>query len=205
MPLDSGSFYIVDCETTGLTAAVDQLVAVAAVALHLSASGSTGQMPQLQPLLHTLVNPGRSIPAEATAIHGITDEAVVGAPTPLQAATAVFNLAKNRIWVGHNLAFDMSFLSAITGQEIPKARWLDTMLLSSVIWPTGEFRHNLPAVAHRLGVPPWQHHNALADAIATAQVLHQQLPLIVALGITTLFEAQQAMLASPFAHKRRQR
>ena len=57
-----------DTETTGLGPA-DQVVEIAV----LDAEGAV--------VFHSLVKPTVPIPAEATAIHGIRDEDVAGAPT----------------------------------------------------------------------------------------------------------------------------
>lgn len=61
-----------DLETTGVETDQDRIVEIALCA----EDGST--MPAI--LLHTLVNPGRPIPPEATEVHGITDEMVREAP-----------------------------------------------------------------------------------------------------------------------------
>ncbi|MET9294851.1 3'-5' exonuclease [Streptomyces sp. NPDC003077] len=62
------AYAIVDTETTGLTA-TSRIVEIAVT----TASGKV--------LLNTLVNPGEPIPAEATALHGITDAMVADAPS----------------------------------------------------------------------------------------------------------------------------
>jgi hypothetical protein len=65
---DPEGFAIVDSETTGLhsTARIVELAVT-------TAAGTV--------LLNSLLNPGEPIPSEATAIHGITDAMVTGAPT----------------------------------------------------------------------------------------------------------------------------
>ncbi|MFF8919026.1 3'-5' exonuclease [Streptomyces sp. NPDC015032] len=66
---DPDAYAILDTETTGLTA-TSRIVEIAIT----TAAGEV--------LLNTLLNPGEPIPAEATAIHGITDAMVEeGAPT----------------------------------------------------------------------------------------------------------------------------
>ena len=74
MPIDAllgVGFVAIDLETTGLDARRDVVVAIAAVPFE-DGRPRDG--------LVTLVNPGRSIPPASTAIHGIDDAAVVGAP-----------------------------------------------------------------------------------------------------------------------------
>ena len=63
-------------------------------------------------LLDTLVNPGRSIPAESTAVHGITNADVRNAPTWAQIERKVIAFLTGCELVGHNIAFDLRFLGA---------------------------------------------------------------------------------------------
>ena len=66
------AYTVFDCETTGTTPELDEIVSLAAVRLD-TAGVETARYA-------SLVRPSRSIPAEATAVHGITDEDVVTAP-----------------------------------------------------------------------------------------------------------------------------
>ena len=52
--------------------------------------------------------------------------------------------------------------------------------------------HRLEAIAGRLDVPVLGRHTALGDAMLTAQVFQQQLPLLAAMGIDTLGQARAA-------------
>ena len=73
MALLSGQrLLVVDTETTGLDPAGGHvLVEVATVTIDDAAIGETWS---------SLIQPGRSIPAEAAAVHGITDTLVADAP-----------------------------------------------------------------------------------------------------------------------------
>jgi DNA polymerase-3 subunit epsilon len=63
----------------------------------------------------TLIDPGRAIPATSTQFHGITDAMVVGAPSPSAAVEAFGAYAADSLLVGHQLAFDLGFLSGVGG------------------------------------------------------------------------------------------
>ena len=66
------AYAVFDCETTGTIPGVDEIVSLAVV--RLDADGvETDRYARL-------VRPSRPIPAEATAVHGIGDEDVAGAP-----------------------------------------------------------------------------------------------------------------------------
>lgn len=102
-----GRLAILDTETTGLTEA-DRICEIAVVIMEngkrLSAWSS-------------LVNPGISIPADATAVHGITDEMVLAAPTIQQLRIEIANqLAGADAIVGyHSYSADFPWLE----RELP--------------------------------------------------------------------------------------
>ena len=66
-------YCVIDVETTGFRPWADRIVEVACVLL--DGCRVAGRW-------STLVNPGMPIPAEATAVHGITDGMVAAAPEP---------------------------------------------------------------------------------------------------------------------------
>ena len=66
-----GPFTVFDVETTGMSPAGDRIVELAA--LRVDQDGSEREF-------HTLINPGRSIPADVVAVHHITDAMVNDAP-----------------------------------------------------------------------------------------------------------------------------
>lgn len=61
-----------DLETTGLNLALDRIVEVALLKVQVDGS---------RVIKRKLINPGMAIPAEATAVHGITNEMVANAPS----------------------------------------------------------------------------------------------------------------------------
>ena len=88
-----------DTETTGLSAAAgDRIVELAIV----DARG--------RPLINTLVNPERSIPHSAQAIHGISDSMVRRAPTLDQVWTQIMQVLSGNHVVIYNAAYDREFL-----------------------------------------------------------------------------------------------
>lgn len=96
-----GSFVVIDTETTGLSSIKDSLVEVAAI-----------RFEDWTPVekFHTLINPGKHIPADASAINNITDEMVADAPTFSQVIDNLNSFVGNSNIVGHNLPFDLKFL-----------------------------------------------------------------------------------------------
>ncbi len=95
--LNRADWAVLDTETTGLgnTAEVIQIAVVAP-------DGGT--------LLDTLVRPNAPIPADATAIHGITDVMVERAPPYLDVYPALLEVLRGKLVVCYNAAFDRRLL-----------------------------------------------------------------------------------------------
>lgn len=92
----SDSWCVLDTETTGLDEA--SVVEVAVVG------------PDGTAVFEALVNPGKPIPAEASAIHGICDEDIKEAPTFEQIMPHLQEAIRGRVVVVYNLGFDKGVL-----------------------------------------------------------------------------------------------
>lgn len=179
--LEDLTFVVFDTETTGLTPSVDEIVQIAAVRL---VNGRKIEGEQFE----TLVDPQRRIPASSTAIHGITDAMVVGAPTIAQAGAQFHRFAAGAVLVAHNAPFDMEFLrrhEAAIGARFDHPV-LDTVLLSAVVFGQPE-PHSLDALSHRLGItiPEDARHTAMGDTVATAEAFLKMMPMLRARGLET--------------------
>jgi DNA polymerase III subunit epsilon len=154
----------VDTETTGLSPAEGHaLVEVATVTIDDSALGDGWS---------SLVQPGRPIPADAAAVHGITDVMVAQAPTADGVAAELRRRCGDLPLVFHNAAFDLPFLITMlrrAGQPPLLNPIIDTLGLARGLGGPGG--NSLGAVAARLGLPPEPRHRALGDARTTARVL----------------------------------
>ena len=92
------SFCVLDVSTTGLSAD-DEIVEISLI-------DKFGNC-----LIDTLIKPSKSIPASATAIHGITDNDVINAPSFSEIYPDIIRFMKNRVCVAYNASFDFTFLS----------------------------------------------------------------------------------------------
>ncbi|MGW7222446.1 exonuclease domain-containing protein [Streptomyces sp. NPDC054826] len=127
---------VLDTETTGL----DPEACVVELAV-ISGSGDV--------LLDTLVNPGRPIPADASEIHGITDEAVASAPTfgqILVSLTAALDGRRCLIWNAPydkgRLRWELTRHYRAAGHADPAASaaaWLDGMTLEDAMVPYSDW------------------------------------------------------------------
>lgn len=169
------SFAVIDTETTGLDPSCDRVVSLAVVPV------DAGRV-RPEAAWQLLIDPGVPIPPESTAIHGIGDADVRGAPDLSTALAIAAPALRDRIVVGHNLPFDLAFLA---GAGYRAEQPLDTLQISRLLWRRRGVRHGLDALAYRTGVLPQYRHSALGDAIATAQALVACLPLLAARGWDT--------------------
>lgn len=94
---------IVDTETTGLSfIGGDRVIEVAAV--EYVDGNPTGKA------FYSLIDPERSIPADATAIHGITDDRVKGKPKFHEIARDLLDFCRGAKIIAHNANFDIGML-----------------------------------------------------------------------------------------------
>ena len=172
---------VFDTETTGLSPASDSIVQIAAVRL-VNGKRVDGE------IFDTLVDPKRPIPAASTAVHGISDGMVIGAPDVAEAGRHFHRFAQNAVLIAHNAPFDMEFLrrqeDAIGAQFDHPV--LDTVLLSAVVYGQLE-QHSLDALTARLGItiPEEARHTAIGDTVATADAFLKLVPMLQARGLET--------------------
>jgi DNA polymerase-3 subunit epsilon len=181
------SYTVFDTETTGLNPSQgDEIIQIGATRI------VNGKLLRHE-AYEQLVNPQRNIPAASIPIHGITQDMVRGRPTIGEVLPVFHAYAKDTVLVAHNAAFDMKFLQLkerSTGLRFDQPV-LDTLLLSAVLHPNQE-SHRLDAIAQRMSITVTGRHNALGDAMATAEVFLRMIPLLADMGIHTLGQAREA-------------
>ena len=182
-PLAELEFVIVDVETTGWLPDEASITEIGAVRV-------SGGLVRAE--FCTLVNPGVAIPADITALTGITD-AMVGQAPPIGAALPRFlAFARGCVLTAHNAAFDIGFLSAACeacGAGWPAFPVLDTVTLARLVLGAAEVPDcKLRTLADFFGARTVPCHRALPDAMATAEVLQALLRRLAAAGVRTLAE-----------------
>jgi DNA polymerase-3 subunit epsilon len=132
----------------------------------------------------TLVNPGVPIPPAATAVHGITDDMVQGAPTFESLAANLLRGFTGADFAGYNVRFDIRMIQAEFKRAghhwtYETARVLDGFRLWQVLEPRSlddAVRHWLPAEAFAEGTDrDTKSHNALWDVKRSTRVIAAQL------------------------------
>lgn len=158
-------FAIVDIETTGGYAQNHRIIEVAVVLWD-------GQ--QVQDRFQSLVNPGRSIPLNITALTGIADDDVADAPSFAEVASKILELTADRIFVAHQVNFDYAFMR-VEMQEAGfsfQRKKLCTLRLSRKMIPNLS-SYSLGRLCDAVGITFESRHRALSDAeAATALLAH---------------------------------
>ena len=158
----------IDVETTGLSPYSDRIVELSILKIHPNGSEEYNS--------HR-INPEIPIPAETTAIHGITDDEVAGEPVFRQYATSIRDFLEDCDISGFNvIKFDLPFLEAeFTRANVEFSRQGRYLIDSQVIYHQRDPR-DLPAAYKKYcGKEMDNAHNAEEDAKAAAEVLDGQL------------------------------
>lgn len=137
----------------------------------------------------TLVNPNDYFDSYNTSIHGISESEVEGAPTFDRIYVDLQTRLKGQITV-HHMPFDRVAINRACLRydlTVIEARWLDSANIARRTWEEVAYKgYGLANLTKHLGIQ-FKHHDALEDAIAAAQVVHQACEL-TGLNIEDWFE-----------------
>jgi len=178
-----------DTETTGLDTAKARILQIGAVKI------SGGRIDETQ-TFQQYVNPGEPIPAANTAIHGIRDADVAQAPGFTLVKTEFDDWCADAVMIGYSSGFDLAMFRrehSLAGIEWIPPRSLDVRYLANIVVPNLP-NYSLDTIAYWLGVEIHDRHSALGDAVATAKIFLDLIPLLRERGIRTLAEAERACL-----------
>jgi DNA polymerase III subunit epsilon len=158
---------VFDTETTGLSPTDGhRLVEIGCV--ELINKVETGRH------FHAYFNPGRAMPSEAEAVHGLSAVFLSDKPLFAEKAAELIDFIGEAPLVAHNAAFDFGFLnwelSTCGLAAIDMARMIDTLALARARHPGA--KHSLDALCTRYGIDRSHRikHGALLDAQLLAQL-----------------------------------
>lgn len=193
---------VLDTETTGIEVSDGhRIIEIAAIELvNLLPTGRH---------FHTLLNPERDIPSDATRIHGMTSIHVENAPLFSHQVEPWLEFMADAPIVAHNAAFDFGHLDAelkrIGRPGLPRSRMICSLELAKRRFPG--MPNSLDALCRRYAIDLSQRttHNALLDVRLLAQVYLElrggrQPGLVLAAsnsGPALATEARQARVARP--------
>jgi len=159
--IEETPFCVIDVETTGLSAARNNIIEIGMVKVLNS---------KITKKYQSLINPGKEIPYYITQLTGISNDEVYSAPFFEDIADEISNFIEDEILVGHNFSFDLSFLRKefrYCGKETLTNLNLCTLKIARRLYP---FLHSksLGTVINHLKIKNISSHRALGDAEATA-------------------------------------
>ena len=160
-----------DLELTGLDKSSDRIIAMGWTLIDRGRIRMDGNR-------HLLINADRSVGSSA-AIHELLDSDVAAGIDLNAGLASLFEAARGRLWILHHAGIDVGFLKRAC------ARWsgvkpgfivLDIMRIEyrlrrrrDVAIKQGDLQ--LGSIRERYGLPRYTAHNALTDALATAELM----------------------------------
>ncbi len=170
----NGSFVVFDIETTGLSKDNDEITEIGAVKVENGV---------ITDKWSSFVNPGRPIPPKIVELTSITDEMVADAPKINEILSDFFEFCKGCTLVAHNAKFDTGFIKEAAKKCSLEYTFshLDTVALARCMYPDLG-NHKLNNLAKYLNVILENHHRAVDDAKATADIFVKMLEELKADG-----------------------
>ncbi len=155
-------FSIIDIETTGGHRNGNKITEIAII----NVDGK-----EIVDEFSTLIDPEIRIPYHITALTGITNEMVQGAPKFYEIAKKIVELTEGRIFVAHNVFFDFNFIKhefSELGYIFSRPK-LCTVQLSKKYLP-GHNSYSLGKICEDLKIENKSRHRAMGDALATYEL-----------------------------------
>ena len=156
-------FVVFDIETTGLSPRTDDIIEIGAVKVANR---------KVVDSFSTFIHIKRSLPAKIIELTSITDDILQNQPEITSALPDFFKFAGNSALVAHNASFDVSFIKNKALEYLNQSydpSVLDTLELSKALIKDVK-NHRLNTLTKKLGIKLENHHRAVDDANATAQL-----------------------------------
>ena len=173
-------FVVFDIETTGFSPEKNNIIEIGAVKV------SKGKIVDRYSVF---VNPKEPIPYRITQLTGISDEMVADAPFISEILPEFLEFAKGCVLVAHNAIFDMGFImrKAADLHISQEFSYLDTLAAARVLMPKMG-KYTLDSLCKELKISLENHHRAVDDAGATAEIFVAFIEMFKNKGINTLAE-----------------
>jgi DNA polymerase-3 subunit alpha (Gram-positive type) len=184
-----GKFVVFDLETTGLNSRNDRIIEIGAVKVEEG---------RITDRFSEFVNPERPIPYKIEHLTSISDDTVKDAPTIDVILPKFLQFCEGCVLVAHNADFDTGFVAANMerlGLGHFDTAYVDTVGLARYLLPHLH-RFRLDTVAKELDVSLENHHRAVDDAGATADIFVRMIEMLAKRGITTLGDLQEKAVLS---------
>jgi len=183
--LENATYVVVDLETTGLRPGESGICEIGAVRLRGF---------EVEAEFETLVDPGLQIGAGASAVTGLRNEQLRGAPRPAEAVRNFLAFAGDAVLVAHNARFDLAFLDReterLTGSRIGSPV-VDTVRLARRLLAGRVPSFGLAQLAWFFDTAERPCHRALPDARATGELLLALIGLAQERGARTVADLSE--------------
>lgn len=188
-------FIVLDTETTGADTSKDKPIEIAIVRMRDHQLGAPESW---------FIDPGRPIPPEASAVHHLVDEDLIGAKTLEELWPEVNERIGDGVIVAHNAAFDIGMLPQLEGRP-----YICTLRLARHLWQKGDLNERgFPLAAHQQQVLRYwlglkvdtqglAAHRAAADILVTGMLLSEQIKLYLQCGGEDDLDALLEFIARP--------
>jgi len=180
IPFDDAVYTVFDIETTGLSVNFDKIIEIAAVKIRNN---------QIVAEYQSYVNPEIPISEFTTKITSIKNNDVALAPKIDEVIIEFNDFFKDTIVVAHNAQFDMGFINKLLKEhhlDNGPITSIDTLSIARNYYGGKLKRFNLKAVARYFKVDLVQHHRAIYDTRATADIFLHMLRDTRKLGVTNI-------------------
>ena len=160
-------FVVADVESTGLDMRTDRLIAIGAVTIE------AGRI-DLGRAFYTVLRQGAASSRDNILLHGIGGTAQREGEDPVDALLAFLEYVGRAPLVGYHAAFDAAMIGKATLEYLGEKfepPWIDLAYLAPELVGAEGVRHKgLDAWLDRFGIEVFSRHDAVADALATAQL-----------------------------------
>ena len=179
----SDPFVVFDLETTGIGAKNNEIIEIGAVKV-------VDQT--IVDRYSVFVDPQRPIPYKIEQLTGINDSMVKGAKLITEILPEFLAFCEGCVMVAHNASFDMGFIHQKAKDQGLQTDFtvVDTVSMSRALLPHLG-KHTLDHVAKELGVSLENHHRAVEDAEATAEIFLRLCKRLEEKQITTLTQLNE--------------
>ena len=190
----NADFVVFDIETTGFSPVNNRIIEIGAVKVEKG---------KITDRFSSFVNPDVPIPFEIEKLTGINDSMVMDAPFIEQVLPEFLAFCGGAVLVAHNASFDMGFIKENARRQnmAREFTYVDTVGIARILLPH-QAKHTLDAVAKTLGISLENHHRAVEDAEATAEIFVKFIPMLKEAGADTLAKVNAMGDSSPDIVKR---
>ncbi|MBQ9766428.1 MAG: PolC-type DNA polymerase III [Lachnospiraceae bacterium] len=173
------TYVVFDIETTGFYADSDEIIEIGAVKV---VNGAITER------YSTFVNPKKPIPYEIEKLTGISDDMVINERSIEEVLPEFLEFCGDAAMVAHNAEFDIGFIKTKAATRL-NVKWeptyVDTVGMARTLLPTLP-RYKLDTVAKALKISLENHHRAVDDAGATAEIFEKFIEMLKDINVYDL-------------------